>query len=82
MHSAVPVQVKQRLSGHCFNAEKTWICSGYVQEYAKEVVWDKNFEMLDGSEKKIKIILAEQQKRCMDKLMGRLISLLRMPHCF
>ena len=70
MHSAVPVQVKQPLVWTYFNAEKTWICSEYVQEYAKELVWDKNFEMLDGSEKNQKIILAEQQKR-MDKLMGK-----------
>ena len=42
----------------------------YVQKYAKELIWDKNFEMLDGSEKNQKIILKEQQKR-MDKLMGK-----------
>ena len=42
----------------------------YVPEYAKELVWDKNFEMLDGSEKNQKIILNEQQKR-MDRLMGK-----------
>lgn len=42
----------------------------YVPEYAKELVWDKNFEMLDGSEKNQKNILKEQQKR-MDRLMGK-----------
>lgn len=50
--------------------KKRGFVAEYVQEYAKELVWDKNFEMLDGSEKNQKIILAEQQKR-MDKLMGK-----------
>lgn len=50
--------------------KKRGFIAEYVQEYAKELVWDKNFEMLNGSEKNQKIILNEQQKR-MDRLMGK-----------
>ena len=42
----------------------------YVPEYAKELVWDKNFELLDGSEKNQRIILNEQRKR-LDRLIGQ-----------
>ncbi|MCH5199706.1 MAG: AAA family ATPase [Oscillospiraceae bacterium] len=42
----------------------------YVSEYAKDLVWDKNFDMLDGSEEHQKMILAEQKKR-IDRLVGQ-----------
>lgn len=50
--------------------KKRGFVAEYVPEYAKELVWDKNFKMLDGSEEHQKMILAEQKKR-LDRLMGQ-----------
>ena len=50
--------------------KKRGFVAEYVPEYAKELVWDKNFEMLDGSEIHQKMILEEQKKR-MDRLIGQ-----------
>ena len=50
--------------------KKRGFVAEYVPEYAKELVWDKNFEMLDGSERHQKMILEEQKKR-MDRLIGQ-----------
>lgn len=61
--------------------KKRGFVAEYVQEYAKELVWDKNFEMLDGSEK-IKRSFLQNNKSVWISLWERLISLLRMPHCF
>lgn len=41
----------------------------YVSEYAKDLVWDKDFAMLDGSLKNQSLILQEQIKR-VDRLIG------------
>ena len=50
--------------------KKRGFVAEYVSEYAKDLVWDKNFEMLDGSERHQKLILEEQKKR-MDRLIGQ-----------
>lgn len=50
--------------------KKRGFVAEYVPEYAKELVWDKNFKMLDGSEEHQKMILAEQKKR-LDRLIGQ-----------
>ncbi len=42
----------------------------YVPEYAKELVWDKNFALLDGSEESQRAILKEQEHR-LSRLMGQ-----------
>lgn len=42
----------------------------YVPEYAKELVWDENFKMLDGSYQNHKAILDEQTHR-VDRLYGK-----------
>jgi hypothetical protein len=42
----------------------------YIPEYAKELVWDENWDMLDGSEEHQFKILQEQMKR-MDRLIGK-----------
>lgn len=42
----------------------------YVQEYAKELVWEKNFSLLDGTQKNQLLLLDEQMKR-VDRLYGR-----------
>lgn len=42
----------------------------YVSEYAKELVWDENWNLLDGSAANQMVILKEQMKR-MDRLMGK-----------
>lgn len=50
--------------------KKRGFVAEYVSEYAKELVWDKNFKMLDGSEEHQKMILSEQKKR-IDRLIGQ-----------
>ena len=42
----------------------------YVPEYSKELVWDENWELLDGSYIHQKAILVEQKRR-IDRLMGK-----------
>lgn len=42
----------------------------YVPEYSKELVWEENWELLDGSYEHQKQILAEQKRR-IDRLIGR-----------
>lgn len=54
----------------CAELKKQGFNAEYVQEYAKELVYDKNFEMLDGSPKHQFEILKEQVHR-MDRLMGK-----------
>ncbi len=49
--------------------KKRGFSAEYVQEYAKELTWDKNFEMLDGSPEHQKLIFAEQSKR-LNRLVG------------
>lgn len=42
----------------------------YVPEYSKELVWDKNWELLDGSyEHQLQIL--EEQKHRLDRLIGQ-----------
>lgn len=50
--------------------KKRGFSAEYVQEYAKELTWDKNFEMLDGSPEHQKLIFAEQAKR-LNRLVGK-----------
>ena len=50
--------------------KKRGFVAEYVQEYAKELTWDKNFEMLDGSPEHQKLIFAEQAKR-LNRLVGK-----------
>lgn len=50
--------------------KKMGFVAEYVPEYAKELVWDKNFEMLDGSEMHQRMILSEQSRR-MERLIGQ-----------
>ncbi len=50
--------------------KKRGFSAEYVQEYAKELTWDKNFEMLDGSPEHQKLIFAEQTKR-LNRLVGK-----------
>lgn len=42
----------------------------YVSEYAKELVWDNNLEMLDGSLEHQRILHNEQEKR-INRLLGK-----------
>lgn len=42
----------------------------YVPEYAKELVWDENFKLLDGSKESQSHIFYEQKKR-VDRLIGK-----------
>lgn len=42
----------------------------YVPEYSKELVWDENWELLDGSYEHQKEILKEQKRR-LDRLVGK-----------
>lgn len=51
----------------CSELKKRGYNAEYVQEYAKELVYDKNFEMLDGSEENQFEILKKQIHR-MDRL--------------
>lgn len=50
--------------------KKKGFIAEYVQEYAKDLVWEENWEMLDGSQKHQFEILKEQMKR-MDRLYGK-----------
>lgn len=50
--------------------KKKGIYTEYVSEYAKELVYEEKWDMLDDSMKNQKIILAEQQKR-LDRLIGK-----------
>lgn len=54
----------------CEKLKKLGYVTEYVQEYAKELVWDNNMEMLDGSEEHQFEILKEQMKR-QDRLIGK-----------
>ena len=54
----------------CAELKKQGFNAEYVQEYAKELVYDKNFEMLDGSKEHQFEILKEQVHR-MDRLVGK-----------
>lgn len=42
----------------------------YVPEYSKELVWDENWSLLDGSYEHQKTILTEQKRR-IDRLIGK-----------
>lgn len=42
----------------------------YVPEYSKELVWEENWELLDGSYEHQKQILSEQKRR-IDRLVGK-----------
>lgn len=61
--STACMDICQQLKKLGYNAE-------YVQEYAKELVYDKNWEMLDGSEAHQFEMLKEQVHR-MDRLYGQ-----------
>ncbi|MCM1244597.1 MAG: zincin-like metallopeptidase domain-containing protein [Roseburia sp.] len=61
--STACMDICQQLKKLGYNAE-------YVQEYAKELVYDKNWELLDGSEAHQFEILKEQMHR-MDRLYGQ-----------
>ena len=50
--------------------KKRGILTEYVSEYAKELVYEERFDILDDSMKNQKIILAEQKKR-LDRLIGK-----------
>lgn len=50
--------------------KKKGFVAEYVPEYAKELVWDKNLEMLDGSEMHQRMILSEQSRR-VERLVGQ-----------
>lgn len=50
--------------------KKKGIYTEYVSEYAKELVYEEKWDMLDDSMKNQTIILAEQQKR-LDRLIGK-----------
>ena len=54
----------------CAELKKQGFNAEYVQEYAKELVYDKNFEILDGSKEHQFEILKEQVHR-MDRLIGK-----------
>lgn len=54
----------------CADLKKMGYNAEYVQEYAKELVYDKNFDLLDGSAANQFTILKEQMRR-MDRLMGQ-----------
>lgn len=50
--------------------KKQGLCVEYVSEYAKELVWDDNLQMLDGTVEHQKILLDEQEKR-IQRLIGK-----------
>lgn len=50
--------------------KKQGFVAEYVPEYAKELVWDKNFELLDGSMESQEAILKEQSHR-VERLIGQ-----------
>lgn len=50
--------------------KKQGFVAEYVPEYAKELVWDKNFALLDGSEESQRAILKEQSHR-VERLIGQ-----------
>ena len=50
--------------------KKQGLCVEYVSEYAKELVWDEKYELLDGSEKNQRMLLNEQEKR-IKRLIGK-----------
>lgn len=53
----------------CSELKKLGYSAEYVQEYAKELVYEKNFDLLDGSEMHQFEILQEQMHR-VDRLLG------------
>ena len=53
----------------CSELKKLGYSAEYVQEYAKELVYEKNFDLLDGSEMHQFGILQEQMNR-VDRLLG------------
>lgn len=54
----------------CANLKKEGYVAEYVSEYAKDLVWEENFSMLDGTEEHQFQILKEQLRR-MDRLYGK-----------
>ena len=54
----------------CEKLKKAGYVAEYVQEYAKELVWDNNLELLNGSMENQFAILQEQFKR-VDRLYGK-----------
>lgn len=50
--------------------KKQGFVAEYVPEYAKELVWDKNFGLLDGSMENQRVILKEQSHR-VERLIGQ-----------
>ncbi len=50
--------------------KKQGLCVEYVSEYAKELVWDDNLQMLDGTVEHQKVLLDEQEKR-IQRLIGK-----------
>lgn len=54
----------------CEKLKKAGYVAEYVQEYAKELVWDNNLELLNGSMENQFTILQEQLKR-VDRLYGK-----------
>lgn len=54
----------------CEKLKKAGYVAEYVQEYAKELVWDNNLELLNGSTENQFTILQEQLKR-IDRLYGK-----------
>lgn len=50
--------------------KKQGLCVEYVPEYAKELVWEDNMQMLDGTVEHQKILLDEQEKR-IQRLIGK-----------
>lgn len=50
--------------------KKRGVIAEYVSEYAKELVYEERFDILDDSMKNQKIILAEQKRR-LDRLIGK-----------
>ena len=54
----------------CAMLKKNGYVAEYVSEYAKDLVWDRNFELLDGTQEHQFEILNEQLKR-MDRLYGK-----------
>lgn len=54
----------------CEKLKKAGYVAEYVQEYPKELVWEENMELLDGTEEHQYVILQEQMKR-QDRLIGK-----------
>ena len=50
--------------------KKRGVVAEYVPEYAKELVWDKRFDLLDGSYKNQLALFAEQNRR-LERLVGQ-----------